>query len=171
MNVGLNLDPPLDTDAVHAATQHATAGKAALALLQDTEKDAKTIDPDQGILEHVQSLVQFAQKAEMSRKILERYLLGTEINRIDPVYVPSAPPSYSQYTYPNLDPSVQQSPHMPTDVNAPPKPVGLFPRSTPTRVGVYPSTTPRLARAELPNVMLLTAIQPTRNRQSISNFI
>lgn len=168
----MNINAPLDTTAIHAATQHATAGRAALGLLQDTANDAKTIDPE-GILDHVENLVKFAQKAEMSRKILERYLLGTEITRIDPVYVPSPPPSYSEYSFPSLDPSVTQSKHMPVDLNPVPRP--MFPfggnpsSSAPLSSRLFGSRMPpSVARASICPEMLM--ILP-RMRPSISNFI
>lgn len=179
MSFPLNLDAPLDTSAIHAATQHAAAGRAALGLLQDTTKDAASISPDQTILDHVQSLVQFAQKAEMSRKILERYLLGTEITRIDPVYVPSPPPSYSEYTYPNLDAAVVQSKHMPLIVNPRPTPI-MGPMSNPMssrffRPSPYPAMqAPPVMQGCTPHILLTSS--PLMNRWSrgtlsISNFI
>jgi len=173
----MNINAPLDATAVHAATQHAVAGRAALGLLQDTANEAKNIDPDSGILDHVQNLVQFAQKAEMSRKILERYLLGTEITRIDPVYVPSPPPSYSEYSYPNLDPSVTQSKHMPINVNPTPRPMlpwGTAPRTAgPMSPGPMPSRplgspVAPVARASFCQEIL---VMIPRTRTSISNFI
>ena len=167
----MNINAPLDISAVHAATQHATAGRAALGLVQDTANDARNIDPE-GILDHVQSLVQFAQKAEMSRKILERYLLGTEITRIDPVYVPSPPPSYSEYSYPDLDPSVTQSKHMPIDVNPMPRPMLPFGNNPNTAAPVssrlFGPRMPPVARAALIPEMLVVL---PRMKPSISNFI
>ena len=168
----MNINAPLDTSAIHAATQHATAGRAALGLLQDTANDAKNIDPE-GILDHVQNLVQFAQKAEMSRKILERYLLGTEITRIDPVYVPSPPPSYSEYSYPNLDPSVTQSKHMPTDVSGVPRPMGPYganpyPPQAPLSSRLFG---PRMAPVARASFGLEMVFIPPPTKLSIRNFI
>jgi hypothetical protein len=186
MSFPLNLDPPLDISAVHAGTQHAAAGRAALGLLQDTTRDASTIRPDSAILDHVRSLVQFAQKAEMSRKILERYLLGTEIARIDPVYVPSPPPSYSDYTYPSLDDAVIKSKHMPLNVNPRPSPfMGPMSNTTSSRL-FSPYPMPPMQGAPLmqapPPVMrgcgsdIVLIFNPLMNesfqrRVSISNFI
>lgn len=118
-----NLDPKLDPLAVSARTSHAIAGNAALGLLQATERDAHFIEPSLSVLKHVARLNMFAQKAELTRKILERYLLGTEIARVDPVSVPLSPISYSEYTYPGQDPSVFKSEHMPYDVSQYPAPV------------------------------------------------
>ncbi len=112
-----NLDPKLDPLAVSARTSHAIAGNAALGLLQATERSSHLIEPPLAVLRHVANLNQFAQKAELTHKILERYLLGTEVARVDPVYVPLSPMSYTEYTFPGQDPSVFKAEHMPYDMN------------------------------------------------------
>jgi hypothetical protein len=118
-----NIDPKLDPLAVSARTDHAIAGQAALGLLQATERSSHLIEPNLGVLKHVANLNLFAQRAELTRKILERYLLGTEVARVDPVYVPVSPMSYSEYTFPGQDPSVFKSQHMPLDLTRYPRPV------------------------------------------------
>lgn len=122
-----NLDPKLDPLAVSARTSHAIAGNAALGLLQATERDSHFVEPSLAVLKHVARLNLFAQKAELTRKILERYLLGTEVSRVDPVYVPLSPMSYSEYTYPGQDPSVFKAEHMPYDINQYQPPVPFRP--------------------------------------------
>ena len=112
---GLRLDP----GASLAATQHAIAGKAAVGLVQATEANSHTIHPSEDVLQHVADLNQFAQRAELTRKILERYLIGTEVNRIDPVYVPVSPGVISSYPVPAQDASVFKAEHLPYNVNIP----------------------------------------------------
>jgi hypothetical protein len=155
----------LDSNALNAPTQHAIAGQAAMGLSQSTANDAMTLEPSVQVLEHVKNLARFAQKAEITRKILERYLLGTEISRIDPVYIPNPPTTYSEYTFPAQDPSVMKAEHMPTDVSSwvKPKPSSGAP---PSRV------MPQMYKAEVNDGLLIAMSIPKRSRTyQIKEFI
>ena len=103
----------VDPAATFAPTQHALAGKAALGLAQLTEKDSHVLAKvPEDMLEYVAHVNEIAQKADITRKVLERYLFGTEITRIDPVMVPYTPESISTYTVPSGDPDVYQNEHI-----------------------------------------------------------
>jgi hypothetical protein len=97
----------VDPSATFAPTQHALAGKAAMALAQMTEKDSHVLAkvPEE-LLDYVKNVNHIAQKADITRKVLERYLFGTAITRIDPVMVPFTPESVTTYPVPSGDPDV-----------------------------------------------------------------
>lgn len=108
---GFRVDP----SATFSPTQHALAGKAALGLAQLTEQDSHAlgrIPPE--VLDYVHTVDATAQKADLTRKIIERYLFGTDISRIDPVIVPYTPQSVSEYPVPSGDPDVFGSQHLST---------------------------------------------------------
>ena len=116
----------LDGSALYSPSQHAIAGQAALGLAQLTEQDSHLIAPPEETLNFISNLNQFAQKAETSRRILERYLIGTEINRVDPVSVPFQPQSAQMYPVPATDASVLKSEHLPYDMNSKPTNLGSY---------------------------------------------
>ena len=113
----LTLNAKLNPLAASERTQHAIAGEAAVGLARMTADHALILRPSFEVLSYVQKMNQFAQKAELSRRILERYFLGTEVDRIEPVFVPATPMSYSAYSFPSQDPSILKSEHMPYDLN------------------------------------------------------
>jgi len=139
-----------------------------MGLSQMVARDAVTVEPSLAVLKHVKNLALFAQKAEITRKILERYLLGTEISRIDPVYIPSASKAYSSYTFPAQDPSVMKAEHMPRDLNSWPRPYPSMGWGT-----TAPASTPAMYRADIGVEMLgstLSLPSPCRSKL-IKDFI
>ena len=116
----------LDGSALFSPSQHAAAGQAALALAQLTEKDSHLMSPSGEVMKFVSNLNHFAQKAETTRRILERYLIGTEVNRVDPVFVPFTPQTAQTYPVPASDRSVYISEHLPYNVNAPVTKIGAY---------------------------------------------
>ena len=112
---GFRVDPA----ATFAPTQHALAGKAAVGLAQLTEQSSHELRVPENLMNYVKTVNSVAQKAELTRKILERYIIGTDVHRIDPVYVPYYPETNNTYTVPVNDPSVSRDQHLPYDLNAP----------------------------------------------------
>lgn len=109
----------LDGTQVLNPSQHAVAGKAAMAFSQSLEQEGHFIHPQQDILEQARKLEIFAQKAEVAQKVLEKYMFGTDITRIGPVVVPVTPSVVSTYPVPAQDISVFKAEHLPYDPNAP----------------------------------------------------
>jgi hypothetical protein len=152
----------LDPSATFAPTQHALAGKAAVGLAQLTQKDAQVlarIPPD--MLTYIQSVNHVAQKADLTRKILERYLFGTDISRIDPVMVPYTPETTTTYSVPSGDPDVFQTEHISHKTPVPLRNIG----TTQTA-----SFKPNVARADAGHEIasLLSSFSP---RNKIKSFI
>lgn len=130
---------PVESWPAMTITQHALAGKAAVGLAQMTEQASHSLQPPPMILEYVKNMNQFAQKADLTRKILERYLIGTELNRVEPVEVPFSPEAARTYPVPAGDNSVMNGFHAPMDPNAPPMGPPLRPGQYPPRYpGQYP---------------------------------
>lgn len=109
----------VDPSGTFQPTQHALAGKAALALAQLSEKSSHELKLPENLMEYVQKVNSVAQKAELTRKILERYLVGTEVNRVDPVLVPYYAKVVSSYRVPINDRGVATENHLPYDLNMP----------------------------------------------------
>lgn len=116
----------LDGSALYSPSQHAIAGQAAVGLAQMTEQASHALNPSGYTLAFVSNLNHFAQKAETTRRILERYLIGTEINRVDPVYTPFTPQSVTEYPFPANDASVVKAEHLPYDINSPATNIGAY---------------------------------------------
>ena len=109
----------LDAAAGLVPSHHATAGEAAMGLVQLTENESHGITPGEEILDKAKSLDLFAQKAELAQKVLEQYLFGTDITRIGPVYVPVTPSVVNEYPVPSQDISTFRAEHLPYDPQAP----------------------------------------------------
>ena len=144
---------PIESWPALTITQHALAGKAALGFAQMAEADAHDLQPPEEVLDYAQKMDHFAQKADMTRKFLERYLVGTELNRVDPITVPFDPKSVTTYPVPADDPSVMKGAHMPAD-----------PNSTPVTPALR-----RPYRADMESAPLL--VLPDNRRDLIRSFI
>jgi hypothetical protein len=112
---GLRLDATVGL----VPSNHATAGEAAMGLVQMTEAESHGIAPSEEILESAKTLDLFAQKAELTQKVLEQYLFGTDITRVGPVYVPVTPSVINEYPVPVQDISTFKAEHLPYDPQSP----------------------------------------------------
>ena len=114
-----HIDAKLNPLAATERTQHAIAGEGAVGLARLTADQAALMEPGFFVLSYIKKMNHFAQKAELTRRILERYLVGTDVDRVEPVFVPATPMSYSAYSFPSQDPSVMKAEHMPYDMDRP----------------------------------------------------
>lgn len=153
----LNLDAKLNPFAVGERTQHAIAGEAAVGLARLTSIQADMMKPGYFVSSYIKKMNHFAQKAEVTRRVLERYLTGTEVDRIEPVFVPAHPMSYSAYSFPAQDPSVWKAEHMPYNLESWKYDMNKW------------SATPRIATANMEGLIFLS--HKTTRQNLIKNFI
>ena len=153
----------VDPSATFQPTQHALAGKAALGLAQLSEQSSHELKLPENLMEYVQKVNSVAQKAELTRKVLERYLLGTEVNRVDPVLVPYYAKVVSSYRVPMTDRGVATEEHLPYDLNMPLANIG----NTNTTASFKTPVTKASLSMEYATCVLLT----TNRRDLIKNFI